>query len=314
VETRQNREGRAALSALHDADRAAQREPPVRSSAVYSVFCRQLFGYIYANRNLTQKPERKGNRLPVIDLTRYRTIIFDKDGTLLDFNAMWGGWVVGLASRLEAATGLSLADDLFRAFEYDAAAQSVVAGGRMALTPMTEMRLYTGEFLRARGLPPERAQAALAEAWHAPDPVVLARPLFDLASLFGNLKALGLKVAVATSDDRGSTLATLAAHGAAHLVDVVICADDGIPIKPEPHMVWEAARATGCQPAECVMVGDAVVDLQMARAAGCLGVGVLSGLATAEQLRPWADVLLNNVAELITSRDTHALSVNGPVA
>jgi phosphoglycolate phosphatase-like HAD superfamily hydrolase len=41
--------------------------------------------------------------------------------------------------------------------------------------------------------------------------------------------------------------------------------------------------------------------MQMARAAGCLGVGVLSGLANAEHLGPWAHVLLNNVAELVTA-------------
>jgi phosphoglycolate phosphatase-like HAD superfamily hydrolase len=235
----------------------------------------------------------------MFDLSRYRAIIFDKDGTLLDFNAMWGGWVVALAERLEAATGLPLAAELFRTMDYDPAAGSVVAGGRLALTPMTELRVHTGEFLRSHGLPPEAAQSALAAAWHAPDPVVLARPLLDLAWLFGSLHSRGLRVAVATSDDRASTVATLAAHGAAHLVDVLVCADDGIPIKPEPQMVWEVCRATGCQPAECVMVGDAVVDLQMARAAGCLGVGVLSGLATPEQLGPWADVLLNSVAELV---------------
>jgi phosphoglycolate phosphatase len=236
----------------------------------------------------------------MVDLTRYRTIIFDKDGTLLDFNAMWGGWVVALADRLEAATGLPLAAELFQLMEYDSAARSVVAGGRLALTPMTELRVYTAEFLRGRGLPPEAAQTALAAAWHAPDPVVLARPLFDLAWLFGSLQAHGLRVAVATSDDRASTAATLAANGAAHLVDVLVCADDGIPIKPEPEMVWEVCRATRCQPIECIMVGDAVVDMQMARAAGCLGVGVLSGLATRAQLGPWADVLLNNVAELVS--------------
>lgn len=240
----------------------------------------------------------------MIDLVRYRAIIFDKDGTLLDFNAMWGGWVVTLADRLESATGLALAADLFRYMEYDPAAHRVIAGGRLALTPMAEMRVFTHAFLRERGLPAAQAQAALAEAWHAPDPVVLARPLFDLAWLFGSLQAQGLKIAVATSDDRAGTLATLAANGAAHLVDVLVCADDGVPIKPEPQMVFEVCRATGCQPAQCLMVGDAVVDMQMARAAGCLGVGVLSGLATAAQLGPWADVLLNNVSELLAPLDS----------
>lgn len=241
----------------------------------------------------------------MIDLARYRAIIFDKDGTLLDFNAMWGGWVVTLASRLEAATGLPLAAELFRAVDYDASAGAVIAGGRLALTPMAEMRVFTDAFLRERGLRPAEAQAALAAAWHAPDPVVLARPLSDLAWLFGSLQAQGLRVAVATSDDRASVLATLSANGAAHLVDVLVCADDGVPIKPEPQMVYAVCRALGCQPGECIMVGDAVVDMQMARAAGCLGVGVLSGLATAEQLGPWADVLLNNVSELLAPLDAH---------
>ena len=240
----------------------------------------------------------------MIDLSRYRTIIFDKDGTLLDFNAMWAGWIVTMADRLETAAGPGLADELFTAVEYDHTRGSVIAGGRLALLPMAEMRAYMHGFLRQRGLAPDQAEAALAQAWHMPDPVALARPLYDLALLFGDLRARGLQVAVATSDDRANTRATLAAYGVAHLVDVLICADDGILIKPEPHMVWEVCRATGCQPADCIMVGDAVVDMQMARAAGCLGVGVLSGLATADQLGPWADVLLNNVSELVSTLDS----------
>lgn len=239
----------------------------------------------------------------MIDLSPYQTVIFDKDGTLLDFNAMWAGWVVSLAARLERASGLRLADDYYRGMDYDHAAGTVIAGGRLALTPMAELRDYTREFLRQRGLPAKLAQAALDSAWHAPDPVVMARPLFDLAWFFGELRARGLRVAVATSDDRASTRATLAANGAVHLVDVLVCADDGVPIKPEPEMVWAVCRATGCLPAECIMVGDAVVDMQMARAAGCLGVGVLSGLASAEQLGPWADVLLRSAAELLVPLD-----------
>ena len=45
------------------------------------------------------------------------------------------------------------------------------------------------------------------------------------------------KIAVATSEDRASTEATLSALAVTPLVDAMICADDGLPIKPEPDMV-----------------------------------------------------------------------------
>ena len=48
-----------------------------------------------------------GDLLDGIDL-----LIFDKDGTLIEFHLMWGGWVDRLASRLAAATGLTLRQGL----------------------------------------------------------------------------------------------------------------------------------------------------------------------------------------------------------
>jgi hypothetical protein len=30
-------------------------------------------------------------------------VVFDKDDTLIDFNAMWGDWITDLARHLEAA-------------------------------------------------------------------------------------------------------------------------------------------------------------------------------------------------------------------
>ena len=49
------------------------------------------------------------------------------------------------------------------------------------------------------------------------------------------------------------------------------------------------------------MAGDNVPDLQMGRAAGVgFTLGVLSGLASAADLAPHADLLLPSVAELLT--------------
>ena len=48
-----------------------------------------------------------------MDLSPYRLVIFDKDGTLIDFDAMWAGWIEKLAEGLQAATGESWTDHLY---------------------------------------------------------------------------------------------------------------------------------------------------------------------------------------------------------
>jgi phosphoglycolate phosphatase len=236
----------------------------------------------------------------VIDLSPFKLIIFDKDGTLIDFGAMWGGWVESLAARLETATGRPLAAALYAAMDYDATAKRTLAGGRLAVTPMAGLRALTGEVLLAQGLSASAANEALDWAWHIPDPAATARSLTDLPRLFGALRRLGLKIAVATSDDRAPTVATLVSLGVADLVDVLITADDGVPLKPNPEMVWAACRATGVEPWQAVVVGDAVPEMEMARAAGAgRAVGVTSGVSDAAQLAAFADVVVSSVQDLI---------------
>jgi phosphoglycolate phosphatase len=109
-----------------------------------------------------------------------------------------------------------------------------------------------------------------------------------------------LKIAVVTSDDHGPTQATLAGLGLDGLVDTIIAADAGLPLKPAAHMLWTACLMTNVQPGKTIVVGDGVADLQMARAAGAgLAVGVASGVSRPEDLAPYADLILATVEELI---------------
>ena len=66
-------------------------------------------------------------RLDGIDL-----VIFDKDGTLIDFGPMWSGWAETLARSLEEATGRPIETPLYAMLGYDPVARIVLpaAGSR----------------------------------------------------------------------------------------------------------------------------------------------------------------------------------------
>lgn len=227
-------------------------------------------------------------------------IIFDKDGTLIDFHAMWADWITELARQLETAAGVPITGSLFKAMNFDPDTGRIDPDGELALTPMAGLRALTSDVLRVAGLSPRRVEEVMAANWHLPDPVSLARPLTDLAVLFSGLRSHGAKIAVATSDNHTPTETMLAALGVAPLVDDVICADDDIPIKPAPDMILTICRRFNISPAKTVVVGDNVPDLQMGRAAGVgLTVGVLSGVGSAADLADYADVMLPSVEQLL---------------
>jgi phosphoglycolate phosphatase len=233
-------------------------------------------------------------RLDGIDL-----IIFDKDGTLIDFGLMWSGWAETLAETLRAETGREIDVPLFAMLGYDPAERAVRPGGGLAATPMARLRERTAAVLVEAGLGDAAAEQAVAAAWHAPDPVALAHPLGDLESLLGRLRSDGHRLAIATTDDRAPTERTLGALGLLDAVDGLVCADDGFPVKPAPEMVLHLCSTIGIPVDRTAVVGDAPADLRMARAAGVrLAVGVLTGVGTRSDLEPLADVVIDSIEEL----------------
>ena len=164
---------------------------------------------------------------------------------------------------------------------------------------MSRIREVVQTYMVESGVPLTLATAAVAEAWHAPDPVALAAPVTDLRALFARLRPRVGTFAVATSDDRSPTERTLAALGVADQMAAVVCADDGIRTKPSPDPVLHLCRLLGIPPGRTAVVGDSPADLHMARAAGAMRtIGVLTGVGDRASLEPLADVVLGSIAEL----------------
>jgi phosphoglycolate phosphatase len=226
-------------------------------------------------------------------------IVFDKDGTLIEFHLMWGGWVESLASDLEAATGLALRDGLYELLGVDRATGRVHAHGLMAATPMSRIREAVVAHVASAGASPESAVAAVGGAWYAPDPVALARPVTDLSALLARLHARVGLLAIATSDERDPTERTLVALGINGEFAAIACADDGFPNKPAPDPVLQLCSRLGVEPGRTMVVGDSPADLRMGRSAGAARVvAVLTGVGERATLEPLADAVLDSIADL----------------
>lgn len=239
------------------------------------------------------EPELASGLLDDTDL-----VVFDKDGTLIDFQAMWVPWFEELARRLELATGASLRDDLWRALSDDPASGETLPLGAVAGTTNELMWEMTVAAVSERLGNRARAVAVVHDAWFLPDPVTSARALADLRALFGEVHHSGRLVGVITADDRVPTERTLEALDVADAVDVLVCGDDGLPNKPAPDTLLRACSVLGVPAQRAAIVGDMPGDLLMARNAGAgRAIGVLSGAGRREQLAPLADLLLPSVAE-----------------
>lgn len=127
-----------------------------------------------------------------------------------------------------------------------------------------------------------------------------ATPLFDgIASLIDMLsKRDDVLIGAVTGKGRRGLTQILETHGFADHFIVSRTADD-CPSKPHPAMVTECCHETGMVPADTIVIGDAIYDMQMAKAAGAKAIGVSWGYASVEDL--WtagADSVVNHPSEI----------------
>lgn len=229
-------------------------------------------------------------------------VIFDKDGTLIDFGRMWGNWAVQFAHRISSAVQRDVVAEVLELYGVDATTHHIAPHGALAIAPMPLMQHLVAQYLTPWQPSYAHALLVVQRLWQEPDPVREALPLADLPALCAWLHGQGIRMAVATADNRQPTLATLQHLGIDHYISAVACADDvGVAPKPAPDKIFAVCRALGFAPATAIMVGDTPADMHMGRNAGVMAsVGVTSGLTTAAELAALADVVLPDVGHLMT--------------
>jgi phosphoglycolate phosphatase len=222
-------------------------------------------------------------------------ILFDKDGTLVDFNATWLGIADFMA--MDAAEGDRWkADRLLAAAGFDFVSKrfkpdSIFASGsNMDVVELWFPRLSDDDQLLAVSRFNEITSVQGSS---------MAVALPGIVETLRLLHRRSYRLGVATNDSTSGAERTLATLGVAQLFDAAFGYDAVANPKPAPDTVVAFCDLTGLKPGEIAMVGDNRHDLEMARAGACgLAIGVLSGTGTRQSLARIADVVLDSIADL----------------
>ncbi len=236
-------------------------------------------------------------------MTAIRGILFDKDGTLVDFFRTWlPAYRAASVLASDVAGDPTLGDRLLRIGGYDPATG--------VLDPVSML---------AGGTTPDICDLWAAQA-NVPDPPALSRQLQGAmeeyvidrpvpvgpgtADLFRRLAGRGLVLGMATMDSQTMARATADALDLTPHLSFISGYDSGFDPKPAPAMLLAFCAAADLSPSEVVVVGDTDRDMNMARAGGArLAVAVLTGATPREDLLAIADRVIASVFEIETVLD-----------
>jgi phosphoglycolate phosphatase len=224
-----------------------------------------------------------------------RGILFDKDGTLIDYERTWVP--INREAALYAARGdQAVADHLLRLGGHDPATDRVMPGTALAAGDYNDI---AQAFAAHPGVAAASELSAGIERIFVRGGAQHSALIPGVRETIEELKRRGFRLGLATNDSIGGLEASLAPHGILAFFDFVAGCDSGHGAKPGPGMALAFCEAVGIVPAEAAMVGDAVHDLAMGRGARfALNVGVLSGTSEREDLEGFADLILDSVNDM----------------
>lgn len=220
-------------------------------------------------------------------------ILFDKDGTLFGFAAMWAQWCDRVLNELSGGDE-SLRQSMGEAVGYNVHSRQFASDAMIVRAAADEINQVWCSLL------PEQSFAAVeAVGQKHLQSMPASVPVTDLDQLCLQFQHHDIALGVATNDFESVAVDQLREIGALSHFQFVCGFDSGFGAKPEPGMILGFCEKLSLRPAEVAMVGDSSHDLDAGRAAGVgLTVGVLTGPASRLELQELADVVLDDISQL----------------
>ncbi|MDR1617562.1 MAG: HAD family hydrolase [Treponema sp.] len=211
---------------------------------------------------------------------KYRCVLFDLDGTLVD-----------TIEDIAAAMNQALARHGFPPRPVEQF-PGMVGGGirKLALDALPD-EAKSGE-TAAR-------VAADAARLYAEKPLARSKPYPGMVELVKTMGGMKVKTAVISNKPDAITRLVVEGLFPAGSFRVIQGEKAGIPRKPDPASVWEILAGIDCTPRDTVLAGDSEIDMETARNAGCFALGVRWGFRPRRVLEEAGAALIVDTPEEI---------------
>lgn len=243
--------------------------------------------------------------LPRAIHTITKLVIFDKDGTLVDQNAIFSPWLESLVISLCDKVGCTMINEMFEFMGYNETTKQFTSNSVVAKGTNNDIINALVKFCVKHNIVKSGSmiRKIIEDNWELPklqngngESSII--PCGNITKLFEYLKSNTIKVAICTNDDRTCTEKTIEYLNIKHLVDYIVCGDDPISSKPSPEPIWTVCQNLCIDINHTIMVGDTITDIHAGRNAGCsMVVGVLSGNYSDFNLKH-ADVVIPNIDDI----------------
>lgn len=236
-----------------------------------------------------------GNDMPILKAKKIRGLLFDKDGTLIDFEKTW--FAIAYEQALMAANGNDdKARYLLELGGYDFTTERFKGDSPMASGSLLDLvKLWHPELegitldnkvLEYRNHGAERSMLYVCE-------------IDGISQSLKALKQQGYILGIATNDSELSAKKCVEKFGWQEYFSEIIGWDSVENAKPAGDQIMLFSKTTRLNLDEIAMIGDNNHDISAARNANAgLAIGVLSGTGSKEQLQNNCDLLFPSVVEL----------------
>jgi phosphoglycolate phosphatase len=231
-------------------------------------------------------------------------VIFDKDGTLLDFRGTWIGIIKEffftlekfmpvtpiLKQRIETALGIFVDED------------KIDGKGALAMGTFTECNTLLTYSVYREGIRWDIAKNIVEDVGRQVFSSEVrkkhVRPAQGAIELLKNLQSRGIHSAVATNDKESDALIDVEYIGALPYIDLVIGADSVVNSKPAPDMVEKICSSLRKDSGKSVLIGDTVMDALLGKNSGVMLTVGVSGIVPEKELAEHMNVVISSLDEI----------------